>query len=215
MAGRVGHGAAANGAARLTGASPLSIGHALHGLSQRPDRALRRRRVDRHDLARIDDGAFRARSVLAGGRAPRNHGSPPRPGRDRERMLAVSHAHGACTGADAGQAAVGVRERHRRRAAARSPGGRRCLLHPLPSDDVGQAGPESELHGRLHHRRGDAPRAAPGCRPVRGGRGPGLAHALGLGVPPREGDAHPAIRGLRHVPHAVHAPARRDRQTDW
>ena len=105
-------------------ADDFSDGRELSRVPQRPHHRVRRGRVDRIGLARIDHGEFVARSVLAGVRAPGNDRSPGSRCRDRRCLRRLSHADGA---------RAGRRQRPQRAGVRASAGGRQSSLPRIDS----------------------------------------------------------------------------------
>ena len=156
-------------------------------------------------LAFHDDGELRARPVLAWPACAAKSWITRAAGRDRGRVLDLPHADGALPGAAAGAKGRVVHVPPGVAAAAAAPDaalaadGVSCTVcHQIAATGLG----EPELRRRLHDRPTPAPAAA-GLRAVRGRRGPRRVMRSAAGFSPRR-RAHPAVRALRDVPHAVH-----------
>jgi len=195
------------------GGRPLPDVGQLHGLPQRPLLRPGRRRLHRVRVARLRHGPCRPRSLLAGGGPPRGHGSSEGTRRDRDRVLALSHADAPRGGAGHGGHAADLRQPRpegppgRDRAGA----GWRELLG-LPPDRGRQARPARELRRALR-RRAERARAAQGHGPLRGRAARGGRHALGHRLRAGAGRSRRELRAVRHLPHPVHRGARARRQT--
>ena len=181
----------------------------LSGLPQRPGLAVRRGRVNRERVARIDDGQLVARSVLAGVRPARDDRSSVTQGGDRGRMRHLSHADGADARTLRRRARRGIRAPANRTVGFghERPCRRRCVLHTLPPDKQRAAGDGRQLH-RWLRRQARASLGRTDLRAVSGRRGQDPHHALcdrghANGEPP-----HPAVGAVRHVSHAVHEGSR-------
>ena len=108
------------------------------------------------------------------------------------------------------------------RSSRRSAGARRRVVHasairsPARSSARRRASPaatSSSAAPPLGKSRAPPTRGRSSAR-SRSTRGCTARDALGDGVPPDRGGAHPAVRAVRHVPHALHESARRKRRGD-
>ena len=189
---------------------PVQDRRQLHAVPQQPDDAGGRGRFDRAQLARVDDGQLRARSVLAGGRPTRDDRSPERRRRHRGRVFDLPHADGP--------------QRRRTRTAARARCSRICrsasttspttllahdgvsctLCHQISSEKLGT--PESFVGGFVVAGRQPSPRPIFG--PFEVEKGLTTVMRSSAEFQPTQGDAHPAVGAVRHVPHAHHEGAR-------
>ena len=192
-------------------------------MPQRFAHALRRRCVDRRELAGLDDGQFVARSVLAGRRAEGSGRSPRCGTGDSGRLRHVPHAHVANRGAYqrfAGKRLRPLASHSRKRTDRSSRPRRRRLLH-VPSDYRSESRNGRQLYRRLRRLHRRSPRAClrvahgtAGVRPVQDRARDGDHHAVGDGLPADGSHAHTAVRSVRDLSHARDASARSQRRGD-
>ena len=143
-------------------------------------------------------------------RAPRGHGPPERAGRDRRQMRDVPHADGAFRSRSArGERGRGIRE-HLGLVARESAGGRRRVVHRVPSDRGRRT---SATHASFDggFEIDTARRRASGRSTVRtrSTRPSSVVMHSATSFVPTEIDAPAAVGALRDLPHALYERSRR------
>jgi hypothetical protein len=180
----------------------------VHGLPQRPHHPRRGRRLDRRELARVDDGALLAGPVLARRRSPRSDRSSGACCSDRGRVLHLPHADDHLPRSGRKATRQDVRAPSDRPPSYGPTGSRRRLVHGVPSDHQRAAGIARELHRRLRPQRRGSGEAAADVRPLPGERWPDARDAVGDRADPHRIGPRAPLGAVRHVPYALYHSTR-------